>query len=741
MLMKQYFAKSDPPVPNQTHLQKVSALAAQYGWEIGQEEAARIAGLFHDFGKNGERFAGVLQGIRRNIDHALPGAAFLYAKLGLNRKKHGWKKYGPILEAISAHHDGLQSLGCLEPCFIQVLTKPSDIVCPSGKTAALSGPVEYENAAQAFQRDFPDFCFPQLPAVEAASNLEAMLDSRMLLSCLVDADYSVSALDTDPDYLQKSSESPLDPAQALERLYAHRLTICQASTADKELNARRDQVFFRCGELGQLPPGLFTMTAPTGIGKTLAMLHFALRHCQVNEMRRIIVVLPFLTLAEQSEREYRKIIPDLLVDHSQSRLPEDMRELASRWDAPMIVTTSVRFFESLFSDRPTDCRKLHNIAGSVILFDEAQSLPAGLAPATVQAVQRLCRKYRCSMVFSTATQPDFGALPGTVWQPTELIADVEPLYQTMRRTNVEWRLQPGTPLSQIAEEMSRLDNVCTIVNLRRHARSLFAELQAHCSGEGLYLLSNDLCPAHRLAVVEEIKNRRMNGQPCRVVATQCIEAGVDLDFDVLYRALAPLEAIIQAAGRCNRNGRLPGGGRVVVFEPEEPGNLYPGPSYEHAAAIVKILLSRGNLDLNSPAQIRAYYQELYHDLHEDADLRSAVEAKDYPSAARAYRLITKQGVRVIVPWQGALEQFEEIREQADDHGLTAGLLREAAPLTVSCFEREWVERHASPLYFAGKAFREKAESGYYVLNMGHEACYDAVTGLKIESNLPELYMV
>ena len=176
MLMKQYFAKSDPPVRNQTHLQKVSVFAAQYGREIGQEETARIAGLFHDFGKNGERFAGVLQGIRRNIDHALPGAAFLYTELRLNRRETLRKKYGPILEAISAHHDGLQSLGRLEPYLIQALTNPSDTVCPSGKTAALSGLAEYENAAQAFRRDFPDFRFPQLPDAEAASNLETMLD-------------------------------------------------------------------------------------------------------------------------------------------------------------------------------------------------------------------------------------------------------------------------------------------------------------------------------------------------------------------------------------------------------------------------------------------------------------------------------------------------------------------------------------------------------------------------------------
>ena len=253
---------------------------------------------------------------------------------------------------------------------------------------------------------------------------------------------------------------------------------------------------------------------------------------------------------EQSEKEYCKIVPNILVDHSQKNLPKEIRELASRWDAPMIITTSVKFFESLFADKPGDCRKLHSIANSVVVFDEARSLPTELAPATVKAVNALCKRYNCSMVFSTATQPSFDALPDTEWKPVEIIPENKKLYDQMRRVHVEWRLYKNgerlnnrrTSLEQIADEMASETSVCTIVNLRRHARKLFDELKGRCdSDEEVFLLTTDLCPAHRLAVVEEIKERLKSEpqKPCRVVATQCIEAGVDLDFNVMYRALEP----------------------------------------------------------------------------------------------------------------------------------------------------------------------------------------------------------
>ena len=205
----------------------------------------------------------------------------------------------------------------------------------------------------------------------------------MLLSCLVDADYTTSL-----GHLDSESES-LEPERLLRGLYEHMQTLRENSGAEKTLNSMRDEVFRQCGDAGEMAPGLFTLTAPTGIGKTLALLHFALRHCAAHSKRRIILVLPYLTLTEQSQREYEKLVPHILADHSQSRLSEEERELASRWDAPFIITTSVRFFESLFASRPRDCRKLHNIAQSVVLFDEAQSLPVSLLSPTLKPMEEL----------------------------------------------------------------------------------------------------------------------------------------------------------------------------------------------------------------------------------------------------------------------------------------------------------------------------------------------------------------
>ena len=211
-------------------------------------------------------------------------------------------------------------------------------------------------------------------------------------------------------------------------------------------------------------------------GKTLALLHFALRHCLKHGKKQIIIVLPFLTLAEQNAKTYSEIIPNVLVDHSQSDLPEEARELAARWSAPVIITTSVRFFEALFSDRPAVCRKLHNIANSVVAFDEAQSLPANLTSATLRAVNELCRRYHTAMVFSTATQPDFAARGDLNWTPREILPEHRELFEALRRADVEWRLEHETPLEAIAEEMAGHDSVCTIVNLRRHARQIAAAL-------------------------------------------------------------------------------------------------------------------------------------------------------------------------------------------------------------------------------------------------------------------------
>lgn len=709
------------------HLERVGSLSGTFGQEVGMPNAARIAGLFHDFGKYSPAFQGVLAGTIKNVDHAFAGAVMLYL-LKAQKSEILRKKYEPILEAMQGHHNGLVSLDALLDSLTDTYRRGDADCCPSGKLPSLRGADAFGAALFAFQEDFPDFSFPKVEnrKVIPLDRVADMLDTRMLFSCLVDADYSISASDDDPAYLERNSKPPLDADKMLQNLENHLAQLRRDSTANTELNVLRNRVYEECGNAGSKPMGLFTLTAPTGVGKTLAMLHFALRHCKTHALRRIIVALPFLTLAEQTEREYRTIFPEVLVDHSQSDLPEEMRDLAARWDAPVIISTSVRLFESLFSDNPRDCRKLHNLAGSVILFDEAQSLPAELAGVTVQAVQALCEKFHCTMVFSTATQPDFGAIRDAVWDPTEILSNNTELFRKMQRVQTQWRKK--LPLADVAEEMSKQKNSCCIVNLRRHARILFNLLAEQCdSKDGLFLLTTDLCPAHRLAVVAEIRARQKAGHPCLVVATQCIEAGVDLDFDVMYRTLAPLESIIQAAGRCNRNGRLPNGGRFIVFEPTEEGNLYPGDSYGRAAGIVRNLWASGSQpELSDLRIIQDYYQRFFSESTQNHALEKALKTKNYGQTAKEYRLIKENGVRLIVPWSGNRELFDGVRKAADQNCITQAHLHSAAPITISCFDREAVAACATPIQI--RRGRSVMDTGFYILNPGFESRYDPVMG-------------
>ena len=494
------------------------------------------------------------------------------------------------------------------------------------------------------------------------------------------------------------------------------------------MNLIRNQVFEVCGDCGEREPGgLFTLTAPTGTGKTLALLHFALRHAKATGKRRIIIVLPFLTLAEQNAAVYEKIMPAVLEDHSQSRLGEEMREFAAKWNMPFIITTSVKFFESLFASKPTDCRKLHNLAQSVVIFDEAQSLPPHLTGATLKTINELCERYQMSMVFSTATQPDFDAIPDVNWKPREILPEHVIYYDKLRRVAVDWRLKNRPPLADIAEEMLEQTSVCGIFNLRRHAREVFDKLYEKDPGS-TFLISTDLCPAHRLQVVEQIRNRLEEGKPCRVAATQCIEAGVDLDFEVLYRALAPLDAIIQAAGRCNRNGKQLG--KVIVFEPDD-NRLYPDDWYHNAAKIVKQIVLENGIDINDPEHIKRYYSELFADARDQQALTKAIRERDYAQVDKHYRLITSGGEKLIVPYSGILGEYRAVCSELKAHGITPGLMKEAAPFTITVFDRGNLKDFAEPVYFRRNRNGEPAESGYWILRAQYEKCYTDEGGFKL----------
>lgn len=725
-----YYAKSPEKDGSQetvqTHLQVVKNLAGEYGKAFGAEKSAELCGLFHDFGKYSPTFQNVLKRTQTGVDHAICGAAFLYFYQNC-QKDSGKKPFRPAVEAIAAHHSHLVSQEDLASVLETVLRTKDPVTTLSGKQAALCGGQAYQEAGQIFQSEFPDFRFPKkkdiLPHPALEGQEASMLYTRMLFSCLVDADYTASA------GAALEEERVLDVSDGLKRLYAYRQALGAKAGADPVLNQFRNQLFERCGQAGEQAGGLFTLTAPTGTGKTLALLHFALRHCQHTGKGRIIVVLPFLSLIEQSAHVYRQIIPQVVEDHSQSGLPEEMKEQIARWDQPFLITTSVRFFEALFSSHPGDCRKLHNLANSVILFDEAQSLPVSLLAPTLKVMQELSNRYGCSVVFSTATQPDYTGLREVQWPAVELLPEHRSFYKALGRTTIRWEIDTPVQLEEIANRMAESQNVCAIVNLRAHARKLYRALAERCPKEELFLLSTDLCPAHRTQVIQAIRQRQQEKLPCRVVSTQCIEAGVDLDFEQMYRALAPLEAIIQAAGRCNRNGTMPCG-EVCVFLPAED-RLYPDPHYENGAIIVQRMQRKQPIDIHDPECIRQYYGQLFGAFRGDAKSRAlekAIAQRDFAKVEEEYRLIEQKGVSVIVPYEDQKELYAKVRSEGLQKGLTKSLLRQAAPLIVTCYDRELVEQVCEPLCFAGDDRWENRESPYSIVLSGREDCYDSKMG-------------
>ena len=683
------------------HLRGTAALAKRFAAGFGAEADAELAGLLHDIGKCTPEFQARLHG-GAIVDHSTAGAKLAFSRRNL-----------PAALAIAGHHGGIPDVG----------NPKADGPDEASLFGRMQRPVRLDQAA-----------LPSLPGPAPAPWLSSdwvqnAFYTRMLFSCLVDADYTASAMNDDSTYLDRAEDCYFDPQALLETLYAYCGSIRQASTADKTLNQYRDQVFEQCGKMGDKPEGLYTLTAPTGTGKTLALLHFALRHCLKHGKKRIIIVLPFLTLAEQNADTYAKIIPNVLVDHSQSDLPEEARELAARWSAPVIITTSVRFFEALFSDRPTVCRKLHNIAGSVVVFDEAQSLPASLTSATLRAVNALCSRYHTTMVFSTATQPDFAARKDLNWTPCEILPEHRKLFEALKRVNVEWRIGNETPLEAIAEEMAGCARVCAIVNLRRHARQIADVLSRLCPEDTVFFLTTDLCPAHRSRQIERIRQRLRQKLPCRVVATQCIEAGVDLDFETLYRALAPLDSIIQAAGRCNRNG-CGSMGQVIVFCPEDSRMPYPDDWYNNAAVTVQEM--NPPFSIHDPENIREYYRRLFDGTVDKPELTKAIDARAFAETAAQYKLIASAGAQVIVPYAAERKLYEQIAEQLRTRGVTGVLLKQAAPITLTCFAKN-LALYAEQIPFARRGREQSAEqaagSNVYLLLPQYEDLYSEQLGL------------
>lgn len=714
----------------QEHAAQVARLAAEKAEPFGDSEQADLAGKLHDLGKYGELFQRRLEGKEKGLDHWSAGA-----HLAL------FEYRAPALAlAIQGHHIGLQS-GAKENLMAMRLREDGQGFPPELRLSE----TRLEVLKERLQSDGLELPPPSQAPIALPQSAAAMLETRMLFSALVDADFLDTERHMQGPEVRRPEPLPLQAREALERLEARLAQLAADPGIPPKIRALRQTVTQACAEAA-LEGRLFTLTAPTGSGKTLAMLRFALkRAAQDPRIRRIVVVLPYLSILDQTVQIYRELFADfgshyILEDHSlayrplrkelsdeQDILERERRLLSENWEAPIILTTHVQLLESLHSSRPGACRKLHNLAGSVLLFDEVQTLPTPLAVPTLKTLAHLASdRYGSVVVFATATQPAFDTLHAKVqenepqgWQPREIVPNPAVLFGQSQRVAVEWWLKNPTPNPALATLLAADSQALVVLNLKRQAQALFQQAQER-GLEGLYHLSTALCPAHRKEVLREIKARLDRREPCRLIATQVVEAGVELDFPIGYRALGPLEAIAQTAGRVNRHG-LRREGRLVVFLPEDEG--YPDRAYAQAAKLTLALQAEGGLEL-TPATFRRYYQSLYGIQQvSDPEIEGLIKTQNYAELARRYRIIETPAVNVVVPYN---EEALALMQEARERGIAADWLHRARPYTVPFFLP-----HGGPPAFLETVFlrygRQKSEVPDWFL-CPDPACYHASLG-------------
>lgn len=693
------------------HLRNVANLAEKFAEPMGFGDEAHLAGMLHDLGKYTERFQQRLRNPNiHGINHWAAGTAQAAAM-----------KSWPTAFAVDGHHAGIPSLNANNAGI--ALRQTVERFSSAETRLELTGQCQ-EDLDELLHRLTTDgIQLPPFSPRPITDKFAESLRARMLFSCLVDADF----LDTEQHFDKAMSALRTTPGLRAEEALARLQQDLELKSSKGPVNALRQQLLQDCLKAAKQQPGLFTLTAPTGSGKTLSSLAFALKHIThhntaLNEgdprqFRRVIVVIPYTSIIEQTAQVYRKLFeeafgPNYVLEHHSAVAPRERKEdsgrdaeeerlrrarlAAENWASPLVVTTNVQFFESLFSNRPSDCRKLHNIGRSVVLFDEVQTLPPRLVPSLLSAVRLLTRDYGVTAVFMTATQPAFAAAGAALpydWQPVEISSNPAAMAETLRRTRIELPApNVTTTWPELAQRLATDDQALCVVNTTKGARELF-RLVHEIKPDSAFHLSARLCPAHRREKLDEIRRRLdpANGEPCHLISTQLIEAGVDVDFPIAFRALGPLDSIIQTAGRCNREGRHVEPCPVVVFRPVDI-KLPPG-AYALATAKTEEFLARHpNTPLHQPETYRNYFAELYKlvgpEKTEADQVFKLSQDFDFPAAAEACRLVGNETRAVLVKWKRGAELAEKLL--IHQH-LTAAECREAQRYSVNLYQSEFFD--------------------------------------------------
>jgi CRISPR-associated endonuclease/helicase Cas3 len=673
------------------HLRGVARRAGEFGATFGSSEWAYLAGLYHDVGKCHPTFQGYLRassGYDRaagnpnaRFDHAIAGAGLAMDRFGAAGKLLGY--------VIAGHHAGLADWVSADSSAGSLSVRLRERAVNLTETLATRG----------LSADVLEAPAPSTPAPLRTD--EAMhLWARMLFSCVVDAD----SLDAEA-FAHPEREAVRAAWLGLGQLERNLRSKLVDLPSDGPLNALRNQVREQAMRHVGDAPGFFSLTVPTGGGKTLTSLAFALAHARTQGLRRVIYAIPYLSIIEQTAQVFRDAVgADVLEHHSSIDVDDtDWRSAlaAENWDAPLVVTTTVQLFESLFASKRSQCRKLHNLAGSVIVLDEAQLLPTDFLEPILSALRVLVEGFEVTVVLCTATQPALGdherpngasftGLSGV----RELVDDPLDLARRLERVTVEWPTDPTvpTPWTEVAARLSEEPQVLCVVNTRADARTIAALVP------GAQQLTALMCAEHRMVVLEDTQRRLRERETVRVISTQLVEAGVDIDFPVVWRALAGLDSVAQAAGRCNREGKVERG-RVHVFVP--PRRSPPGHLRHGEDATRSLLAATRGLGLLEPAGYRRYFELLYA-VAGGLDRRGILPllTRDarlvqfaFRTAAEQFQMIDDDGTTtVFVPYGNGARHIEALRRlEARGERPDRLLLRRLQRYTVCLRSRELAE--------------------------------------------------
>lgn len=676
-----------------THLNEVACMAEGFAEAFGAGSWAHAAGLAHDVGKYSEAFQRRILHDGPRVDHSTAGAWELQ-KLQVGT---------PLSYCVAGHHGGMPDGGSL-------LDGTDDSTLSGRLKRAESGLIcDYSSFGRSVELTQPG-AWNALRPDRALDGFSLSFVARMVFSCLVDSDYLCTER-----FMKGVGRQSLktDRIEELRNMLEKKIESFAALRYLTPLNTVRSELLDDCLSAAACEPGFFSLTVPTGGGKTLSSMWFALNHAIApnHEMNRVIYVAPYTSIIEQNAQVYREIFgcENVVEHHSnfdfeccdfvqpsdsadsgyESDVRDRMRLASENWDAPLIVTTVVQLFESLFSNRPSRCRKLHNVARSVIVLDEAQMIPASQLKPCMRALVELVNHYGCTVVLCTATQPALGKVLGEFQSLVqEIVPNPSALADKLKRVGYVW--EGSLSDDELIEAVCANDQALCVVNNRRQAKALFDSLDERKPGS-VFHLSTLMHSVHRSLVLDEVRGRLRRGEPCLLVSTSLVEAGVDIDFPTVFRALAGLDSLVQCAGRCNREGTaLPDESLVHVFEPAGAEYALPADTRQRAEIARAVLASSGcedgRFDAGDVSLMNAYFSRLF-DMQASLDKSRAYERLSTPrqegsivsipfkSVADDFRIIEEGSCAVIIPDAAVEEDIVALRSGMSDRSTLRRLMR------------------------------------------------------------------